>query len=61
MRFQFEHFVVDSTTRELSAHGSIVPIQPKAVELLLHLLRNRDPMSRSAGACPPCSSNNGKT
>ncbi len=42
MRFQFERFVVDSGARELRVDGRIVPIQPKALDLLLYMLGHRD-------------------
>jgi DNA-binding winged helix-turn-helix (wHTH) protein len=41
MRLGFEDFVYDSGTREVSRAGSVVPLPPKAFQLLELLIRNR--------------------
>lgn len=40
--FRFSDFELDESKRELRHHGAVVPLQPKAFDLLRYLVRNRD-------------------
>lgn len=42
MLYSFEDFVLDDGRRELRRDGRQVPVEPQVLDLLLHLLRNRD-------------------
>jgi DNA-binding winged helix-turn-helix (wHTH) protein/tetratricopeptide (TPR) repeat protein len=42
MRFRFADCIVDSGRFELWRGGRVVPVQPKVLELLIHLLENRE-------------------
>ena len=42
MRFVFDSFVIDSAARELVASGTPVRIEPKVLDLILHLIGARD-------------------
>ncbi len=42
MRFAFGHHELDAERFELRREGEFVAIQPKVLELIIHLIRNRD-------------------
>ena len=42
MRYVFDSFVLDGATRELVAAGTPVRIEPKVLDLILHLIGARD-------------------
>ena len=42
MRFAFGHHELDAERFELRREGELVAIQPKVLELIIHLIRNRD-------------------
>ena len=42
MRFVFGHHELDAERFELRREGELVAIQPKVLELIIHLIRNRD-------------------
>jgi len=39
--FRFDSFELDTESFVLSASGSEVPVQPRALDVLIHLIRNR--------------------
>lgn len=41
MTYAFEDFIVDTMTSELRSGGAVVPIEPKAFDLLVFLIENR--------------------
>src|SRR5215470_7044491 len=42
MRYLFEDYVLDTARRELHRGANLVPLEPKAFDLLVHLIDNRD-------------------
>gem|GEM_PF-6827088 len=42
MLFSFKDFALDAERRELRARGTIVPIEPQVLDLLVYLIQNRD-------------------
>ena len=42
MRFEFDQIVVDADLREIRREGEIAKIEPKAFDLLLFLIKNKD-------------------
>lgn len=42
MRYVFDSFVIDAATRELVASGARVRVEPKVLDLLIHLIERRD-------------------
>ena len=42
MRYSFERFLLDADRRELRRDDAAVPVEPKVLDLLLHLVGNRD-------------------
>ena len=42
MRYVFDSFVIDAAARELAASGTPLRIEPKALDLLVHLIEWRD-------------------
>lgn len=42
MRYVFDSFVIDAAARELSAAGTPVRVEPKVLDLILHLIEHRD-------------------
>lgn len=42
MKHVFDHFIADTATRELSADGKAVPVEPKVFDLLSYLIANND-------------------
>ena len=44
MRYVFDTFVIDAAAREVTAGGARVPIEPKVLDVILHLIERRDRM-----------------
>lgn len=44
MKYVFDSFVIDVATREMVASGTAVRIEPKVLDLILHLIERRDRM-----------------
>jgi len=42
MQFRFDQYLIDVNRRELSTLTGVVPLEPLAFDLLIHLVRNRD-------------------
>jgi DNA-binding winged helix-turn-helix (wHTH) protein/TolB-like protein len=44
MKYAFDLFVIDAAAREVSASGVAVQVEPKVLDLILHLIERRDRM-----------------
>ena len=42
MQFAFDDYVIDASLREVRCRGEVVHAEPQVLDLLLHLVRNRD-------------------